>query len=154
IPVHNARESIREVIDAIFSQADGRPMEVIAVDDRSVDGSSELLRDLAETRPLRIIAGPGRGAAAALNAGVAAARFPIICQVDQDVVLQPDWMRLLASELSDPSVAAAQGQYIADPRATLAARVMARDLEHRYTKIDGRETNHVCTGNTAYRADA
>ena len=154
VPVHNARASIRETLDSVFSQADGRPMEVIAVDDRSDDGSSELLRALAETRPLRIISGPGRGAAAALNAGVAASRYPIICQVDQDVVLQPDWMRLVTAELSDPSVAAAQGQYVVDPRATLAARVMARDLEDRYARIDGPHTTHVCTGNSAYRTEA
>jgi len=154
VPVHNALQSIRDTLDAILSQADGRPMEVIAVDDRSDDGTSELLRELADTRQVRVIAGTGRGAAAALNVGVLAAQFPIICQIDQDVVLQSDWMRLVTAELNDPSVAAAQGQYAADPRATLSARVMARDLEHRYSRIEGRETNHVCTGNSAYRADA
>ena len=52
------------------------------------DGSSALLRGSPSIWPLRIVAGEGRGAAAAINAGVRAARYPIICQVDQDVVLQ------------------------------------------------------------------
>ena len=101
-----------------------------------------------------IIAGEGRGAAAAINTGVRAARFPIICQVDQDVVLKPGWMRRLAAALDDPAVGAAQGYYASDPRATLCARAMGLDLEQRYAAMAGSDTDHVCTGNSAYRADA
>ena len=93
VPVHNGAAWVRETLEAVLSQADGRPMEVIVVDDRSRDGSSALLRQMAEQWPLRIVAGEGRGAAAAINTGVRAARFPIICQVDQDVVLRPGWLR-------------------------------------------------------------
>ena len=99
VPVHNGAAWVRETLEAILSQADGRPMEVIVVDDRSRDGSSAILRQLAGEWPLRIVAGEGRGAAAAINTGVRAARFPIICQVDQDVVLRPGWMRMLAEEV-------------------------------------------------------
>ena len=153
-PVRNGAAWIRDTLEGIFSQADGRPMEVIVVDDRSNDGSSALLRQLADVWPLRIIAGDGRGAAAATNAGIRAAQFPIICQVDQDVALQRGWMRLLVQELDDVSVAAAQGHYVSDPAATLCARAMSLDLEQRYAAIDGQDTDQVCTGNAAYRADA
>src|SRR5947207_1533132 len=154
VPVHNGAAWVRETIEAILSQADGRPMEVIVVDDRSRAGSSAILRQLAGEWPLRIVAGEGRGAAAAINTGVRAARFPIICQVDQDVVLRPGWMRLLAEELDDPAVAAVQGYYATDPGATLCARAMSLDLEQRYAAIDGDDTEHACTGNSAYRAEA
>lgn len=154
VPVHNGAAWIRDTIDAILSQADGRPMEVIVVDDHSRDGSGELLRELALTRRLRLIAGEGRGAAAAINTGVRAARYPIICQVDQDVVLQRDWMRLLLEAFADPAVAAAQGYYTSDRGASVCARAMSLDLEQRYAAIDGRETDHVCSGNSAYRAEA
>lgn len=154
VPVHNGAAWIRDTLEAILSQADGRSMEVIVVDDHSRDGSSGILRQLAKRRPLRIVAGEGRGAAAAINTGVRAARFPIICQVDQDVVVQPGWMRLLAEELEDPTVAAVQGYYASDPGATLCARAMSLDLEQRYAAIDGQDTDQVCTGNSAYRAEA
>ncbi len=154
VPVRNGAACIRDTIDAIFSQADGRPMEVIVVDDHSHDGSSELLRQLADVWSFRIVPGDGRGAAAAINTGIRAARFPIICQVDQDVVLRPDWMRLLVQELDDPHIAAAQGDYVSDPDAPLCARAMSLDLEQRYAAIDGCDTDQVCTGNAAYRADA
>ena len=154
VPVHNGAAWVRETLEAVLSQADGRPMEVIVVDDRSRDGSSALLRQMAEQWPLRIVAGEGRGAAAAINTGVRAARFPIICQVDQDVVLRPGWLRLLVEQLDDPAVAAVQGYYATDPGATLCARAMSLDLEQRYAAIDGDDTEHVCTGNAAYRAEA
>ncbi len=154
VPVHNGAVWIRETLEAILSQADGRPMEVIVVDDHSSDGSSDVLHALAKQWPLRIVAGEGRGAAAAINVGVRAARLPIVCQVDQDVVLHPGWMHRLTEELDHPKVAAAQGYYANDPEATLCARAMNFDLEQRYASIAGSDTTHVCTGNSAYRADA
>jgi len=154
VPVHNGAACVRDALESILAQADGRPMEIIVVDDASQDDSSAVLQRLAEMWPLRIVAGEGRGAAAASNTGVRAARFPIICQVDQDVVLKPGWMRLLTAALEDPTVGAAQGYYASDPYATFCARAMGLDLEQRYQAIEGLETGHVCTGNSAYRAEA
>jgi hypothetical protein len=154
VPVRNGAPWIRATLDAIAAQADGRPIEIIVVDDRSRDDSAARLRELARTYPLRIVDGEGRGAAAAINAGVRAATHPVICQVDQDVVVQPGWMRRLVEELEDPEVAAAQGYYATDPAAPFFARAMNLDLEQRYAAIDGCDTDHVCTGNAAYRAAA
>ena len=78
VPVHNGVACIRETLEAILAQADGRPFEVIVVDDRSTDGSLLLLRRLAATWPFRIISADGRGAAAAINTGIRAARHPYI----------------------------------------------------------------------------
>jgi succinoglycan biosynthesis protein ExoA len=154
VPVHNGANCLRATLAAIVAQADGRGLEIIVVEDRSSDGSSELIRRLAEHWTLRIVQGEGRGAAAAINAGLRAARFPIVCQVDQDVVLHHGWMRRLTDALADPSLAAAQGYYVRDSTATLCARAMNLDLEQRYAAISGEDTDHVCTGNTAYRVEA
>jgi len=154
VPVHNGAAFLRETLNAIFAQSDGRPMEVIVVDDRSRDGSADVLRQLSAIWPIRIVAGDGRGAAAAINAGIRAARHAVICQVDQDVVLRPGWMAVLVQALKDPDVAAAQGYYVTESTAPLLTRVMGFDLEQRYAAIPGRETDHVCTGNSAYRAAA
>lgn len=154
VPVHNGAACVRDALESILAQADGRPMEIIVVDDASQDDSSAVLQRLAEIWPIRVVAGEGRGAAAASNTGVRAARFPIICQVDQDVVLRPGWMRRLIAALEDPTVGAVQGYYVSDPNATLCARAMGLDLEQRYQAIDGPETGHVCTGNSTFRAEA
>jgi hypothetical protein len=155
VPVHNGAASIRDTLQSIVTQADGRPMEIIVVDDRSGDDSTAIVRRFADSSSLvRMVDGSGRGAAAAINAGIREARFPIICQVDQDVVLRPGWLRQLLEQFDDPAVAAVQGYYVTDPAASLCARVMGLDLEQRYAAIDGSATGHVCTGNSAYRADA
>jgi glycosyltransferase involved in cell wall biosynthesis len=154
VPVRNGAACIREALESVVAQADGRPMEIIVVDDPSSDDSSALLHRLADIWPLRIVPGEGRGAAAAINTGIRAARFPIICQVDQDVVLRAGWMQQLTEALDDPAVGAAQGYYASDPEATLYPRAMGLDLEQRYAAIVGSDTTHVCTGNSAYRADA
>ena len=39
IPVRNGAATIRETLESVISQNDGRPMEVIVVDDQSRDGS-------------------------------------------------------------------------------------------------------------------
>ena len=154
VPVHNGAACVREALASIVAQADGQPMEIIVVDDLSQDDSAAVLRRLADVWPLRIVPGEGRGAAAAINTGVRAARFPIICQVDQDVVLRPGWMQHLLAAIDDPAIGAVQGCYLSDPDSALCARAMGLDLEQRYAAIAGPETTHVCTGNSAYRAEA
>ena len=154
VPLHNGAASIAETLRSIVAQADGRPIEIIVVDDRSSDASRDRVREVTGTPPIRLVDGEGRGAAAALNIGVRAATFQVVCQVDQDVVLGDGWMTRLAAELDDPSVGAAQGYYATDGRAAVSARVMGLDLEMRYASIGGTDTDHVCTGNSAYRAEA
>lgn len=154
VPVHNGVRWLEDVLAAILAQQDGRPFEVVAVDDRSTDGSGAILRRHAGAGPVRVIEGPGRGAAAAINHGIRQAMHPIICQVDQDVILRPGWTSRLAEALSAPGVAAAQGYYVTPRDASLWARVMGLDLELRYARIRGTRVDHVCTGNSAYRAEA
>jgi glycosyltransferase involved in cell wall biosynthesis len=171
IPVRNGARFIGGVLEAIAAQADGRPFEMIVVEDGSVDGTAPILERCSTRMPLRIIqtgrrVGGSRtelergktdvscGAAAALNIGIRAAAFPIICQVDQDVFLQPGWMQRLTNALTDRRVAAVQGYYLSHPEASVWAKVMNRDLEHRYASMCDDDLDHVCTGNVAYRAEA
>jgi hypothetical protein len=153
VPVHNGEAHLADTLSSIAAQSDGRPMEIIVVEDGSADGSAALLESLARTCEMTVVNGPGRGAAAAVNAGVKLASHPIVCQVDQDVVLELGWMRTLVNALEDPTVGAAQGRYVTDDRGSFFARVMGLDLEQRYSRL-GTHPDHVCTGNTAYRAAA
>jgi glycosyltransferase involved in cell wall biosynthesis len=154
VPVLNGRRWLRAVMESIDAQQDGRPFEIIAVDDGSTDGSLRLLTEWERIGRLRVIRSAGRGAAAAINVGIREARHPIICQVDQDVILRPGWMTPLVSALAPADVAAAQGHYVTASGAGFWARATGRDLELRYARIDVRYVDHVCTGNTVYRAAA
>jgi len=152
--VLNGAPWIEECLRAVLAQDDGRPFEVIVIDDGSTDGSPEIVARFASDARVRILAGPRQGAARAINLGIAHARHPILCQVDQDVIPKPGWMHALLAELEVPGVAAAQGWYETDRRSSLWVRVMGIELELRYSRLSGRYLDHVCTGNTAYRLDA
>ena len=93
IPVRNGAACIEDTLDAVFELSHDQPIEVIVVNDGSTDGSDECLRRIAATRPLQIVAGAGRGAAAAVNTGIRAASYPLIAQIDQDVVVEREWLR-------------------------------------------------------------
>jgi len=154
MPVHNGAQSLRRALDAIIAQRDGRPMEIVVVDDRSTDDSGQILATYAAEGCVTVLAGQGHGAAAAINLAMRHVRYPIVCQVDQDVVVQRGWMKRLVEAFSDPDVGAAQGYYLTPPGATIWGRVMGLDLQERYRRIRRLDFDHICTGNSAYRAEA
>src|SRR5678816_1794665 len=129
IPIYNGETWLVRTLDAILAQADGRPQEVIAVDDGSRDGSREILARYAKAGTITVLDGEGRGAAAAINTGIRHASHPIICQVDQDVVLHTGWMTKLAAELERPDVAAAQGYYVSPANASTVSYTHLRAHE-------------------------
>jgi hypothetical protein len=89
-----------------------------------------------------------------MNQGIREAAHPVICLVDQDVVLQTGWLAAILEPFFDPGVGAVQGYFAMDPQAPVVARVAGMDLEQRYAAIGEGPTSQVCTGNSAYRAEA
>lgn len=154
VPVHNGAAHLADALTAVLAEDDGRPFEVVVVDDGSTDASPEVIRRFAADPRVRAITGEGRGAAAAVNQGWREARHPVVAQVDQDVILRRGWLLHLLEELDDPAVGAAQGHYVADPAATPLERVAGYELEMRYAAIDGRFVDQACTGNSVYRTEA
>jgi hypothetical protein len=156
VPVRNGARWLPRVLQALVAQGTDHQIEVVVVEDGSRDESPEILASASAADPrIRVVQGPRRGAAAALNAGVQQARYPLIAQVDQDVILESGWLSALIPHVrNDEAVGAVQGYYMTDPAAALSVRVMSLDLEQRYEQIDGADTSHVCTGNTLYRASA
>ena len=156
VPVYNGARTLDEVLHAITRAVadDPRPVEVLVVDDRSSDASREIIERYLPDPRVRLLDGHGRGAAAAINRGVAAARFEWILQVDQDVIIDAHWLPTLTAALERrPEVAAAQARYRWDRADGPWARVMGLDLAQRHAALEG-DVDHVCTGNTAYRASA
>jgi glycosyltransferase involved in cell wall biosynthesis len=82
-----------------FLEGQGRDYELILVDDGSSDATVERARSMAEQYPhLRVLAQePSRGEGAALRAGLAEARHPLLFYTRCDPVYRPaDLERLLA----------------------------------------------------------
>jgi cellulose synthase/poly-beta-1,6-N-acetylglucosamine synthase-like glycosyltransferase len=84
----------------------------LLVDDRSTDGSGALLRTLAVSDPrIRIVAGPGQGIVAALQAGLQESDAPLVARMDADDVWMPGRLALQRALLqSDPTLAAVGGR--------------------------------------------
>ena len=92
------------------------PLDVVCVDDGSTDGTLDVLRALKAAYPnrLRVVEGPHRGAPAARNAGLAAARGEFVQFLDSDDVLLPekiDRQVVLAQESHADLVAGAFHRY-------------------------------------------
>ena len=79
-----------------------KPAEIIAVDGGSADASVAL----AAAGGLHVIHAP-RGRGAQINAGVAAARAPLICVLHADTILPDDAMTVIEATMADHRLALA-----------------------------------------------
>ena len=84
IPTFNRREIIHRAIDSALAQG-ADELEVIVVDDGSVDGTIESLAKIYSDRPVRILRNNrAKGPAGARNTGMLAARGELIGLLDSD----------------------------------------------------------------------
>ena len=101
VPVYNVEKFLLRCLDSIFSQRFPGELEVIGVDDGSVDGSLELLRDYAarESRLLVLTHRTNRKLSAARATGMKAAKGRYIMHVDSDDWLLPGSLASLSQRL-------------------------------------------------------
>jgi glycosyltransferase involved in cell wall biosynthesis len=91
LPCYNAAPHLGRCLRSLFAQTH-HPLELIAVDDGSSDGSAELLEEAARTAPfpMRVLRQANAGACAARNAGLAAASGAYIQFMDSDDEIAAD----------------------------------------------------------------
>lgn len=82
VPMYNAEAYISKTLISLLSESE-IPIEVIVVNDRSTDASLARVLQFRDSR-IRVVEGPGRGAAAAMNTGFAEARGAIVMHCDAD----------------------------------------------------------------------
>jgi glycosyltransferase involved in cell wall biosynthesis len=120
IPVYNGARYLRAALESVFGQT-YRPIEVIVVDDGSVDDSGVIAQNFPEVRYIHQV---NQGVAAARNNGIDAARGEFLAFLDQDDLWKPEKLKLQVDcLLSNPDLGytLAHQQFFLDPGAALPA---------------------------------
>ena len=84
MPVYNSARWVQGAVESIRRQTLAS-LELIAIDDGSTDGSTQLLEQAADDdRRVRVIRQPHRGIVEAMNRGLAESRAPLLARLDAD----------------------------------------------------------------------
>jgi len=103
------------------------PLEVVIVSDGSTDGTVAVVSEFQknDARVRMIIKPESRGKAAGLNDAIAAARGDVLLFTDARQPIEPNALRLLIENFSDPEVGAASGELmLGDPASGETGRGM------------------------------
>lgn len=97
VTCYNYRAFVEEAIESALAQTRA-PAQVIAVDDGSTDGSTELLRArYGEDSRVTLLCGENGGQLAAFQRGVAAADGDVLCFLDADDRWAPDYLQKIGA---------------------------------------------------------
>ena len=126
VPTYNAEATIGPLLESLI-RLDYPSYEVIIAN----DGSRDRTREIVERYPVQLRNGPNRGASAARDMGLRAAKGDIVAYVDSDVTVTPDWLRRIVAPFSDPTVGATTGRtvFLRNEKATSWMRSL--DIERR-----------------------
>ncbi|WP_459184834.1 bifunctional polysaccharide deacetylase/glycosyltransferase family 2 protein [Streptomyces sp.] len=106
VPAYNEKECIANTVRSLAAST--HPIEIIVVDDGSTDGTAEIVEAMGLPNA-RVVRQENAGKPAALNRGVAHARYDLIVMMDGDTVFEPDTVRHLVQPFADPGVGAVAG---------------------------------------------
>ncbi|EOY48019.1 putative bi-functional transferase/deacetylase [Streptomyces lividans 1326] len=106
VPAYNEAKCIENTVRSLV--ASDHPVEVIVIDDGSSDGTARIVEGLG-LPGVRVIRQLNAGKPAALNRGLANARYDIVVMMDGDTVFEPSTVRELVQPFGDPRVGAVAG---------------------------------------------
>jgi glycosyltransferase involved in cell wall biosynthesis len=103
MPVYNERATLRPAVERLLKTDLPLPVELVVVDDGSVDGSLETVADLADPGRVRLIRHlRNRGKGGAIRTGIEVARGEVLTILDADLEYDPaDIASLLSPILQD-----------------------------------------------------
>ncbi len=101
VPVYNEEDCIEDCITSLLKQ-DFEPLEILVVDDGSVDNSARICENLK----IKVLRGTHKGMGAARNLGARNANGNILVLVDADMLFAPDYVsRLVAPIIRGEAIA-------------------------------------------------
>jgi glycosyltransferase involved in cell wall biosynthesis len=100
LPTFNRAASLPQALGALLRQsADPTSYEVVVVDNNSTDGTANVVAQ-HDRRRVRLVAESRQGLSYARNAGLQAARAPIVAFTDDDVEVAPDWVETILTVMA------------------------------------------------------
>jgi glycosyltransferase involved in cell wall biosynthesis len=99
MPAYDAESTIRHAVDSVFAQTE-QDFEIVVVDDGSSDATVERLAAIDDPR-LRVLQQENRGAAAARNTAISAARAPFVSFLDSDDLWMPTYLEAMRRGFAD-----------------------------------------------------
>jgi glycosyltransferase involved in cell wall biosynthesis len=103
MPAFRSEATIRASVESVLAQTEER-LELIVVDDASPLPVAELLADVRDPRLRLLRHARNQNTAVARNTGLAAARAPLVSQLDADDLWEPDYLETIAPLFNDPRV--------------------------------------------------
>jgi len=151
MPVYNGRAYLERSLPPLLERLGRDLLEVIVVDDSSIDGS----RELAERMGVSVIPSGGRlGPAAARNLAARQARGDVLFWVDVDVAVHADAVEKVRRAFATSDAAAVFGSYDDRP-SDPGFWSQYKNLLHHYThQRAGEEASTFWTGCGAVRKDS
>lgn len=112
IPAYDEESTIGRALDALVVQGD-HIEEIILVDNNCTDGTVAVARAHEAAEKIRIITEKEPGLIPARNAGIAAAKTPIVARIDADTIVQPGWAQSIREffATAEPEFGAALGPF-------------------------------------------
>ena len=104
---YNGLNQLRRCLDSVLA-SDAKAAEVLVVDNASLDSCSETIGP--EYPQVRFVKSPRNlGSAGGWNAGARAATRDLLVFLNDDVVVAPQWIGMLGSNLANPAMGCASG---------------------------------------------
>ncbi|MEU0245986.1 glycosyltransferase [Streptomyces sp. NPDC006235] len=120
VPAYNEEAGIGSTLRSLLDSTHDR-LQIIVIDDGSSDRTADIAENMGDPR-VEVVRQPNSGKAAALNTGLAHARYDIVVMVDADTVFEPDAVERIVQPLAHPAVGAVSGNTKVGNRRSLLAR--------------------------------
>jgi glycosyltransferase involved in cell wall biosynthesis len=113
LPTRNRARTLPRAIDSVLAQG-YRNWQLIVIDDGSTDDTAAVMRAYRAERRIQYLRRKPRGAAAARNAGLWAARGALVAYIDSDNDWDSAYLDSMVPAFADPEIHCAYGKLLLD----------------------------------------
>jgi biofilm PGA synthesis N-glycosyltransferase PgaC len=124
VPAYNEEKTLRDCVESLLASC-YENLEIIVIDDGSVDGTAPAIDGLVDGVKVRYIRQRNGGKATALNRGAAAASGEVILFTDADSIFLPDTVGNMVRWFAEPAIDAVCGNDVPLNTRTSLQRILA-----------------------------